>query len=83
MPPHASTCDIIIAIVAETFVVEASGLGPQSSAIDVPGWDSVTQVGLLMRLEDEFAVEIDVAEANAAADLEALAALIDRKRKPS
>ena len=48
----------VVAAIADTFFVEPQSLTPQTSALDVPGWDSVSQVSLVMRLEDEFHIEI-------------------------
>jgi len=48
----------VVAAIADTFFVEPHSLTPQTSALDVPGWDSVSQVSLVMRLEDEFHIRI-------------------------
>jgi acyl carrier protein len=81
MESSTSTLGTIIAIVADVFMVDAANLGPESSAMDVPGWDSVSQVALFMELEDRFRIELDVANASEAANLEALAAIVDAKRR--
>lgn len=81
MTSISPTCEKVIAIVADFFMVDPRALSPHSSAVDVPGWDSVTQVGLLMRMEDEFGVELDGTEANKAENLADLAGQIERKQQ--
>lgn len=80
MTDMASSFAQVARLVAEVFMIDAETLTPQSSADDVPGWDSVSQVTLIMRLEDEFGVEINVAEFNEAPDLQAVAALMDNQK---
>jgi acyl carrier protein len=71
-------------VVAEVFMINQNDLTPQSSANDVAGWDSVSQVALIMRIEEELGVDLDLADANAFANLEELAELVDvRKRAGS
>jgi acyl carrier protein len=70
----------VVRLVAEVFMIDADALTPQSSADDVPGWDSVSQVTLIMRLEDEFGIEIDVADFNEAPDLQGVTALVDKQK---
>ena len=48
----------LIRVVAEVYMVDPSTLGPDSGAADVPGWDSVSQVMLIMQIEDEFALSL-------------------------
>jgi acyl carrier protein len=62
----------IVGAIAETFLVDAASLTPQTTAIDVPGWDSVSQVNLVMRLEDEFHVQIDPTALNEIPNLDSL-----------
>jgi acyl carrier protein len=83
MTERPSSLTQVAQLVAEVFMIDANTLTPQSCADDVPGWDSVAQVTLIMRLEDEFGVEIDVADFNEAPDLQALAALVDKQKSNS
>jgi acyl carrier protein len=53
-----------VATIADTFLVDPQSLTPQTSAVDVPGWDSVSQVSLVMRLEDEFHIQISATALN-------------------
>jgi acyl carrier protein len=66
----------LVQLVAEVFMIDTSKLTPRSTANDVPGWDSVSQVMLLMRIEDTFRIELDINRVSAAADLQALANLV-------
>jgi acyl carrier protein len=54
----------VVAAIADTFLVDPKSLTPQTSALDVPGWDSVSQVGLVMQLEDEFHIQISATALN-------------------
>lgn len=48
----------IYAIIGDQFAVDPSGLGPDTTADDVDGWDSLNHSRLLMRLERELKREI-------------------------
>jgi acyl carrier protein len=54
----------VVAAIADAFLVDAQSLTAQTSALDVPGWDSVSQVSLVMRLEDEFHIQISATALN-------------------
>jgi acyl carrier protein len=64
-------------VVARTFDVPEDSLGPNSSAIDVDGWDSVSHAMLVLEIEDEFGIEIDFGMALEAENLQELADYID------
>jgi acyl carrier protein len=66
----------IVGAIADTFFVDAQTLTPQTTALDVPGWDSVSQVNLVMRLEDDFGVEIDPTALNTIPNIDGLAHFI-------
>ncbi len=68
----------VIDLVADAFVIDPSSLTATSTADDVPGWDSVSQVMLIMRIEDDFCIQLDTADVNEARSLQALADVIDR-----
>ena len=57
------TDDVILArltaIVRDVFADPAIDLSPEMATIDVPGWDSITQVGLLVEIERAFALTLD------------------------
>lgn len=54
----------IVATIADAFLVDPQSLTPQTTAVDVPGWDSVSQVSLVMQLEDEFHIQIGATALN-------------------
>ncbi len=48
----------IYAIIADQFAIDPSALGPNTTADDVDGWDSLNHSRLLMRLERELKRDI-------------------------
>lgn len=47
-------------VIAATLKLPASRIGPESSDQDLPAWDSLAQVNLMMALEQTFDVFIEV-----------------------
>ena len=80
MATEARSYEALRQAVAGIFMVDPASLGPQTTASDVPGWDSVSQVMLLMRIEDDFGLELDADALSEAADLQALAEFLDMKQ---
>jgi acyl carrier protein len=76
--PSKTTLMRVIDLVADAFVIDPCLLAATSTADDVPGWDSVSQVMLIMRIEDDFCIQLDSADVNKAVSLQALADVIDR-----
>ena len=64
MTMHDDIMAKVVTAIANTFLVDPQSLSPQTSALDVPGWDSVSQVGLVMQLEDEFHIQISATALN-------------------
>ena len=56
----------VIAVIAETFGVDAGGIGRDTTADDVDGWDSLAHTILMMRLERALGLKIDEATASGA-----------------
>lgn len=52
---------------------------PHLTATDIPGWDSMNNIRLLVALEKEFAIRITAAEAVRLANVGELLALISAK----
>jgi acyl carrier protein len=67
------------AIVRSVFFDESIELCRDSTTHDVPGWDSLSHVRLLMMVEQRFGIRIAPAEATRVADVGELVDLIDRK----
>jgi len=47
-------------VIAQTLRTPASSIGPTTRAADVPTWDSLGHVNLMMSLEQTFDVQLDV-----------------------
>ena len=76
----ADACFVILKnAVSEVFLIAAATLTPQTTAADVPGWDSVSQVMLVLRLEDDLSIELNVNDINEAQDLGTLARILEEK----
>lgn len=52
-------------IIRETFPAFRRPLSDSTTAKDVPGWDSVAHFNLIMKIEDEFRIELDASESYA------------------
>lgn len=63
----------VVAAIADAFLVDPQSLKPETTAVDVPGWDSVSQVGLVMQLEDAFGIEIGTTVLGSLPDIASLA----------
>ncbi len=65
---------------AEAFPdADADKIGPETTANDVVGWDSMAHVGLMAAIEDEFAVQFEPEEVTSSANVGGLIALVARK----
>jgi acyl carrier protein len=65
-------------IVVETLKIQESDYHEDLTAGDIPAWDSIGHVNLLMAVEKEFDVAFDVTDA---IDIESVADLQDMVRK--
>ena len=59
----------VIAVIAETFGADPAGIGRDTTADDVDGWDSLAHTILMIRLERALGVRIDEATAAGAANV--------------
>ncbi len=59
----------VIAVIADTFGVDASEIGRDTTADDVDGWDSLAHTILMMRLERTLGLKIDEATASGVASV--------------
>ncbi len=57
----------------------ASGIGPGTTAADVPGWTSVAHLSLILELEKSFGVRFANDEIAGLASVQAIAAALARK----
>ena len=65
-----------IRLVAEVLEMPADQLGPESSMENVPAWDSVEHMNILLSFQQRFRTEIDLATIATATSIRALAALV-------
>jgi acyl carrier protein len=70
---NAIILDRLKVLVADVFMADQAELSALSTAADVVGWDSVSQLQLLICIEDEFNIRIDYAVFSEAANLGDLA----------
>jgi acyl carrier protein len=63
----------VIEIVRDVFGIRRSDLTPEAVIMDQPEWDSMTHMTLIMRLEDELAIQFngdEIAAMRTIADIE-------------
>lgn len=48
----------VAAVVGEVFGVDSASVSTDTFSEHIPGWDSLSYAMLLLRLEDEFSIEI-------------------------
>lgn len=58
-------------------------VGEETTASDVPGWDSLSTINVVFALEREFGVRFALGEIQELSNVGAMAALIGRKRAAS
>lgn len=75
----AAISDAVIDALADLLQVPRSALSVASSPIDVPAWDSVQHLNLILVLEDRFGIAFEPEEIGTAESIGALADVIARK----
>ena len=65
----ADIASVVIAVIADTFSVDAQEISRDTTADDVDGWDSLAHTILMMRLERALGLKIDEATASGAANV--------------
>lgn len=55
-------------------------IGPETTARDIAGWDSVTHLDLMVRIERHFGIRFNLAEINGFRDVGELEACVQRKQ---
>lgn len=56
---------------------------PETSAIDIEAWDSLSHLNLVMAMEREFDIQFDFEELNALRNVGEMMTLIQKKRNSS
>jgi acyl carrier protein len=71
-----SKIQAVIALVAEILKVPASGIGPESSMMNTPLWDSIEHLDICLAFEKRFSTSLDVGAISTATSVRALAAIV-------
>jgi acyl carrier protein len=66
----------VISLVAEVLKVSANDLGPESSMINTPLWDSMEHLDICLAFEKRFDTSLDVDAISTATSIRALAAIV-------
>lgn len=77
----ASTLDRVTQVAADVFNVPADGLTPQSSPQTVESWDSLTNLNLLLALEQEFGCQIAPEDLERMTTIESVTRVVEEKLK--
>jgi acyl carrier protein len=75
---HSSTYIALRGLIADFFGIDAEDISPETTAFDVDGWDSIAHTTLILEIERAFGIELDERLAAGAADVAALADVIDQ-----
>lgn len=67
-------------LLAQTLKVPADRITPDTAAADLPAWDSLAHVNLMMGLEQVFDIMLDVEEFPELTSVRAILARLDRER---
>jgi acyl carrier protein len=78
-----NTLQTLIDIAAAEFQVDASTLSGASTPDAVEGWDSESQLRLVMATEDHFGVSFDIEDFEKITSLNVLAEMVAQKRAAS
>jgi acyl carrier protein len=66
----------VIALVAQTLKMPENDLGPDSSMLNTPAWDSIEHLDICLAFEQRFKTALDMDAISTATSIRALAALI-------
>ncbi len=78
-PEHDAVLERLAAIIRATFGQPRIRIGAETTADDVPGWDSLSHARLLLAIEQDFAIRLEAREYLELADVGAIAKLIARR----
>ena len=67
------------AVFRDVFDDDALTVTAQTTARDVPGWDSLNHVNLIVAVEKAFGIKLTTREATTLANVGELAALVEKK----
>jgi acyl carrier protein len=66
----------VISLVAEVLKIPTNDLGPESSMINTPLWDSMEHLDICLAFEKRFNTSLDVEAISTATSIRALAAIV-------
>jgi acyl carrier protein len=66
----------VIALVADTLKMRENDLGPDSSMLNTPAWDSIEHLDICLAFEQRFKTALDMDAISTATSIRALAALV-------
>lgn len=76
---HDAILTRLTALFQEMFDDDALGLTPETTAEDVPGWDSMRHIAVVVEIERRFGVKFLTTEIEALSNVGAFIALIKTK----
>jgi|TARA_B100000315_G_C14576199_1_gene588024 acyl carrier protein len=71
--------DKVIAHIAEVLAVEPKQLNEETGVGDIPGWDSLAHIRLILSLEETFKITIDIEDAVEMETIEDIVDLLEEK----
>lgn len=75
------TWNTLVAVIRETFGDDTLAIERDTTAAEVPGWDSVAHVELMIAVEEQFGIRFTTGEAAGMNNVGDMAAFIDRHRQ--
>jgi acyl carrier protein len=75
----AAIYEKLTSVFREVFHDETIVLGPETTAEDIEGWDSVNHIRLIVSIETEFRVKFTIEEIVETANVGEFVSLIERK----
>jgi acyl carrier protein len=70
--------DRLTEVFRTTFADESIELSPEMTADDIPAWDSITHIQLIIAVEEEFGINLSMKDLESLDDVGALRAAIAR-----
>jgi acyl carrier protein len=72
-----TTLDTLQALMRDVFMDDSIRIEPPMTALDVPGWDSLSHTLLMLEIESAFGIQVDLEKVAGCADIGQLVAYID------
>jgi acyl carrier protein len=75
---HLDTWDTLLTVIREMFGDDTLAIGRDTTAAEIPGWDSVAHVELMIAVEERFGIRFTTGEAAGMHNVGDMADFIDR-----